>query len=282
MYIEDRSMFGGKPMSKVAIITGISSGMGHAAALLFHEKGFEVYGGARRVERMQDLIEQGIHAQKLDMTDKISMRALVDRAAHEQGRIDVLINNAGYGEYGPLEEVPIENAKKQFDVNLFGADQLTQLVLPVMRQQHFGRIVNISSIGGDVYTPLGGWYHATKASVDMWSDVLDLEVKRFGIRSVVVQPGGTKTEWKSTALNNARKNLAENSPYEPLVNKVEKVFDLTGFNTSANDLSKVFYKAATDKRPKRRYYHSISDHAVVKIARTMPNLYHAVISKLTK
>lgn len=282
MYIEDRSMFGGKPMSKVAIITGISSGMGHAAALLFHEKGFEVYGGARRVERMQDLLEKGIHSQKLDMTDKISMRALVDRATHEQGRIDVLINNAGYGEYGPLEEVPIENAKKQFDVNLFGADQLTQLVLPVMRQQHFGRIVNISSIGGDVYTPLGGWYHATKAGVDMWSDVLDLEVKRFGIRSVVVQPGGTKTEWESTALNNARKNLAENSPYEPLVNKVEKVFDLTGFNTSANDLAKVFYKAATDKRPKRRYYHSISDHAVVKIARTMPNLYHAVMSKLTK
>ncbi len=270
---------GGNLMTKTAIITGISSGMGHAAALLFHEKGFEVYGGARRVDRMEDLKEAGIHAQELDMTDKISMRALVDHVVKEEGRIDVLVNNAGYGEYGPLEEIPVENAKKQFEVNLFGADILTQLVLPTMRRQGAGRIVNISSIGGDVYTPLGGWYHATKAGVDMWSDVLDLEVKQFGVRSVVVQPGGTDTEWATVALSNARKNLEPDSPYEPLVDHVEDLFGRMGFTATAEDLAKVFYKAATDKRPKRRYFNSIGDHAMVIAARSMPNLYRAVVSR---
>ncbi|WP_300560995.1 SDR family NAD(P)-dependent oxidoreductase [Companilactobacillus sp.] len=267
-------------MTKVAIITGISSGMGHAVARLFKQNGFEVYGGARRLDRMQDLIEQGIHAQELDMTDKISMRALVDHVVKEEGQIDVLVNNAGYGEYGPIEEIPVENAKKQFEVNLFGADQITQLVLPTMRRQHSGRIVNISSIGGDVYTPLGGWYHATKAGVDMWSDVLDLEVKKFGIRSTVVQPGGTDTEWATVALDNARKNLKEDSPYEPLVDKVDNLFGQMGFTATAEDLAKVFYKAATDKKPKRRYFNSASDHAMVIAARSMPNLYKFIISKL--
>lgn len=271
---------GGMIMSKVAIITGISSGMGHAAALLFKEKGFEVYGGARRVDRMQDLLDVGIHAQELDMTDKISIRQLVDRAVKEQGQIDVLVNNAGCGEYGPLEEIPIENAKKQFDVNLFGADQITQLVLPTMRQQGYGRIVNISSIGAEAYTPLGGWYHATKAAINMWSDVLDAEVRRFGIRSVVVQPGGTNTEWMSVSLDNARKNLEPDSPYEPLVDKVDSLFSKMGFNATAQSLAEVFYKAATDPKPKRRYFHSLADHATVLAARSMPNFYRFVMSKL--
>lgn len=267
---------------KVAIITGISSGMGHAAALLFQQKGFEVYGGARRMNKMQDLIDRGIHAQELDMTDKISIRQLVDHVVKETGRIDVLINNAGYGEYGPLEEVPIEKAKQQFDVNLFGVDQITQLVLPTMRRQHSGRIVNISSIGGDVYSPLGGWYHATKAGINMWSDVLDLEVKKFGVRSVVVQPGGTSTEWQNIAMKNARKNLKPDSPYNDLVDKVEDLFGIVKFNTSADSLAELFYKAATDAHPKRRYYHSVSDHAMVLAARCMPNVYKFAVSKLTK
>ncbi len=266
-------------MTQVAIITGISSGMGHAAALLFKERGFEVYGGARRVDKMQDLIDNGIHAQELDMTDKISMRQLVDRVVKEQGKIDVLVNNAGYGEYGPLEEIPVENAKKQFEVNLFGADEITQLVLPTMRRQGSGRIVNISSIGGDVYTPLGGWYHATKAGIDMWSDVLDLEVKQFGIRSTVVQPGGTDTEWANVAISNARKNLEENSPYEPLVDKVEGLFSQMGFSATAESLAEVFYKAATDRKPKRRYFNSVGDHAMVWVARSMPNVYKFAVSK---
>jgi len=269
-------------MTKVVIITGISSGMGHAAALYFQKQGYEVYGGARRVERLEDLKESGIHTQELDVTDKISTRALVDRAVSEQGQIDVLINNAGYGEFGPIEEVPIENAKKQFDVNLFGADRMTQLVLPVMRRQNSGRIVNISSVGSNIYSALGGWYYATKASLNMWSDVLDQEVKQFGIRSVIVQPGMTKSEWSKIAFENARKNLTEDSPYEELTDKAEDLFSKLNGGATSEDLAKVFYQAATDVKPKRRYYHSITDHSMVLVARMMPNTYRVVLNKLMK
>ncbi|KRN99449.1 SDR family NAD(P)-dependent oxidoreductase [Companilactobacillus kimchiensis] len=270
-------------MTKTAIITGISSGMGHAAALYFKENGFEVYGGARRMNMMQDLAEAGIHVQELDLTDKISIRQLVDRTVKEAGQVDVLINNAGYGEFGPIEEVPTEKARRQFEVNLFGANEITQLVLPVMRRQGFGRIVNISSIGGDLYMPLGGWYHATKAGLDMWSDVLDMEVKQFGIRSVVVQPGGTDTEWGSIAMETAKKNLEENSPYTKLVDKISGSLDSASNSrmagASAEDLAKLFYRAATDIKPKRRYFNSVGDHAAVIFSRTMPNAYRALVSR---
>lgn len=270
-------------MVRVAIITGISSGMGRAAALYFQKQGFEVYGGARRVERLVDLKEQGIHTQVLDVTDKISVRALVDRTISEQNRIDVLINNAGYGEFGPIEEVPVENAQKQFNVNLFGADRITQFVLPKMRQQGVGRIVNISSVGSNIYSPLGGWYYTTKASLNMWSDVLDQEVKQFGIRSVIVQPGMTKSEWSKIAFKNAKKNLEDNSPYTGLLNKTEDLFSkINGSEATSEDLAKVFYQAATDIKPKRRYYHSIVDHGIVMVARTMPNTYRAILSKVMK
>jgi len=194
----------------------------------------------------------------------------------------VLVNNAGYGEYGPLEEVPIENAQKQFDVNLFAVGQLTQLVLPFMRHQGSGRIVNISSIGANVYSPLGGWYHATKASLNMWSDVLDAEVRKFGIRSVIVQPGLTKSEWSTIAFENARKNLLDDSPYDDVMSKVETLFGKLGKGATSEDLAKVFYQAATDIHPKRRYYNSVMDHGMVMIARTMPNTYRAVLHQLMK
>ncbi|MQS75960.1 SDR family NAD(P)-dependent oxidoreductase [Companilactobacillus halodurans] len=269
-------------MTKVAIITGISSGMGKASAKYFKEKGFEVYGGARRVERLQDLQELGIHTQKLDVTDKISVRALVDRTVKEQGRIDVLVNNAGYGEFGPIEEVPVQKAKQQFDVNVFAASHLTQLVLPVMRRQKSGRIVNISSIGANVYSPLGGWYYATKASLNMWSDVLDSEVRRFGIRSVIVQPGMTKSEWSKIALENARQNLADNSPYSDMVDKLDSLFGKLKTSASSEDLAKVFYRAATDVKPKRRYFNSIVDHGMVMIAKAMPHTYRSILNQLMK
>ncbi|TGD23988.1 SDR family NAD(P)-dependent oxidoreductase [Companilactobacillus suantsaicola] len=270
-------------MTKVVLITGISSGMGRAAALYFKQQGFEVYGGARRVGKLTDLKELGIHTQTLDVTDQISVRKLVDRAIAEQGQIDVLINNAGYGEFGPIEEVPIENAKKQFDVNVFGAAQITKFVLPKMRQQGFGRIVNISSVGANIYSPLGGWYYTTKASLNMWSDVLDSEVKPFGVRSVIVQPGLTKSEWSKIAFDNAEKNLVNDSPYTNVLTKTEELFDKITFSeATAEDLAKVFFKAATDVKPKRRYYHSIIDHGMVFVARAMPNTYRFALNKLMK
>ena len=257
---------------KIVIITGASNGMGYEAAKTFAQRGWQVYAGARRVEKIPT--DEGIIALKLDVTDSKSNHNFVQHVIDHAGRIDVLINNAGYGEYGPAEEIPMENIRKQFETNFFGAVELTQLVLPVMRQQQFGRIVNISSIGGDVYMPLGAFYHATKAALQQWSDVLDTEVKAFGIRSSVVQPGGTASNWSTIAMENAEKNLHPNSPYQPLVQTVRAALS-SNFGSSATsaDLAQVFYKAATDKKAQARYYHSFMDRMMVHTARAHPKLY---------
>lgn len=155
---------------KIAIVTGISSGIGKATALRLVEEGFIVYGGARRVDRLQELKVQGVRVQALDVTDEASNRALIDRVLNEEKRIDILVNNAGYGEYGALEEVTTEAAKKQFDVNLFGLANITQLVLPTMRAQQSGRIINISSIGGRIYSPAGGCYSILKDGYGLFVD----------------------------------------------------------------------------------------------------------------
>lgn len=270
---------------KVVIITGASNGMGYEAAKTFAQRGWQVYAGARRVEKIPT--DDGIIALKLDVTDSKSNHAFIQHVIAQAGRIDVLVNNAGYGEYGPVEEISMENVRKQFETNFFGAVELTQLVLPIMRQQAFGRIVNISSIGGDVYMPLGAFYHATKAALQQWSDVLDTEVKAFGIRSIVVQPGGTASNWSSIAMENAEKNLHPNSPYQPLVQTVRAALSGNfGSSATSADLAQVFYKAATAQKPKPRYYNTFTDRLMVHTARAHPKLYikffNAVLKQMGK
>lgn len=184
---------------KVALVTGASSGIGRAAALELGRRGFAVYGGARRVGRMADLRAQGVRPLALDVTDDASAREAVAAVAREAGRLDVLVNNAGYGSYGAVEDVPLEEGRRQFDVNVFGAVRLTRAVLPLMRERGSGRIVNVTSVGGRVHTPLGAWYHGTKFALEGMSDVLRLELRRFGVDVVVVRPGGTRTEWGDIA-----------------------------------------------------------------------------------
>ncbi|HEY4399573.1 MAG TPA: SDR family NAD(P)-dependent oxidoreductase [Lactobacillaceae bacterium] len=267
---------------KVVLITGASNGMGFESAKLFAQNGWIVYAGARRLDKMAPLLANGVHTVQLDVTNHASNAAFVQTALQEQGRIDVLINNAGYGEYGPLEEISLDNARAQLETNLFGAADLAQLVLPTMRAQKNGRIVNISSIGGNLYTPLGGWYHVTKFGLNVWSDVLDAEVAPFGVRSVVVQPGGTESSWGEIAVGNARKNLKPNSPYQQLVNGIGGVFErATGGATSA-DLAKVFYKAATDQKPKMRYFNAFGDRLTVYVARNHPKIFKFIITQVTK
>ena len=174
--------------TKTALVTGASSGIGEATALKLHELGFTVYGAARRTDRLEQLAQRGIKPLAMDVTDDESIRAGVERIIADTGRIDVLVNNAGYGSYGAIEDVPSAEARRQFDVNVFGAMRLTQLVLPHMREQRSGTVVNISSMGGKIFTPLGGWYHATKFAVEALSDCLRLEVKPFGINVVVIGP----------------------------------------------------------------------------------------------
>lgn len=242
-------------MSKVILITGASSGMGKSAANILHEQGHKVYGAARRVENMSDLKEKGMGVVSLDLTDDQSIKNAVNSVLEKEGRIDVLINNAGYGFYGAAEEVSIKDAKRQFEVNIFGLARITQLVLPGMRANRSGRIVNISSMGGRIYTPFGSWYHATKHALEGWSDCLRLEVKSFGIDVVVVQPGGIKTDWGFIAAENLKKTSGDGN-YSALANKVaDKLTEnYTGNQMTPVDvLGKVIAKAATNKNPRIRY-----------------------------
>ncbi len=186
-------------MAKTVLITGASSGIGEETVKRLMTAGYTVYAGARRLDRMKSLADAGARLLALDVTDDGSMTAAVKTVLQEAGRIDVLINNAGYGSYGALEDVPTEEARRQFDVNIFGLARLTQLVLPAMRAQRSGRIVNISSIGGKFGEPFGCWYHATKFAVEGLSDSLRMELHPFGIDVVVVQPGAAHTEWSRIA-----------------------------------------------------------------------------------
>ena len=179
----------------VVLLTGASSGIGYDVAPLLVRYGYIVYGAARRVEKIEELASEGVKALSLDVTDEASMEAAVQQIIDAEGRIDVLINNAGYGSYGAIEDVPIDEARRQFEVNLFGLARLTQLVLPHMRARGSGHILNISSMAGRITSPLGAWYHATKYALEAYSDALRMEAEEFGIDVVIIEPGGIKTPW---------------------------------------------------------------------------------------
>src|SRR5574344_1307619 len=177
---------------KIIIITGASSGIGYQTAELLAKQGHKVYGAARRVEKIEPLRNLGVIPLKMDITQEDSIDEAVKIVINEEGRIDVLVNNAGYGSYGAIEDVNIDEVRKQFDVNLFGLASLTRKVLPYMRDQKNGLVVNISSMGGRVTTYFGAWYHATKYALEAFSDALRMEVRDFGINVTIIEPGGIK------------------------------------------------------------------------------------------
>ncbi len=240
-------------MNKVALITGASSGIGMETAKLLVTKGYTVYAAARRVERMQELEKAGVHILKMDVTDEASMVDGVNKILAAENRIDVLVNNAGYGSYGALEEVPLSEARYQFEVNIFGLARLTQLVLPKMREQHSGRIINISSIGGKIGEPHGTWYHATKYAVEGLSDSLRMELKQFGIDVVIIEPGAIKTEWTDIARNNMLK-VSGKGPYKNLVEKHARMYERAD-KSGANPLvvAQTIVDSILADKPKTRY-----------------------------
>jgi NAD(P)-dependent dehydrogenase (short-subunit alcohol dehydrogenase family) len=241
--------------NKVALVTGGSSGIGEATALRLQELGYTTYAAARRVERMEHLTTSGIRPLAMDVTDDESMQSGVEQILAEEGRIDVLVNAAGYGSYGALEDVPLSEARNQVEVNLFGAARLTQLVLPRMRDQRSGTIVNITSMGGKIYTPLGAWYHATKHALEALSDCLRMELKPFGIDVVVIEPGGIRTEWPGIAAQKVRA-VSGTGPYAPQGNAVADSLssESTQRRSSPPELiAKTIGKAVTARRPKTRY-----------------------------
>ncbi|MGL5296314.1 MAG: oxidoreductase, partial [Culicoidibacterales bacterium] len=185
------------------------------------------------------------------VTNEESMQNCVNTIIDKEGRIDVLVNNAGYGSYGAVEDVPMSEARRQIEVNIFGLARMTQLVLPHMRNQKSGKIVNISSIGGKVYTLLGAWYHATKHAVEGFSDALRLEVAPFGIDVIIIEPGSIKTEWSGIAADNIDET-SKAGAYKEVAEKVAQT--MRNFDGSpATVISKTIGKAVTARKPKTRY-----------------------------
>jgi NAD(P)-dependent dehydrogenase (short-subunit alcohol dehydrogenase family) len=240
---------------RIALVTGASSGIGEATALLLKQKGFTVYGAARRLERMQALENEGIHVVPLDVTDEGSCAACIDTIVENEGRVDILINNAGYGSYGAIEDVPIDEARRQFEVNLFGLARITKRVLPKMRENRYGKIVNISSMGGKIYTPFGGWYHATKHALEGLSDCLRLETEPFGIDVIVIEPGGIATDWGLIAADNLKKTSGSGAYGEAATRAADGMRRrYSGTRLSKPSvIAETILTAVTADRPKTRY-----------------------------
>ena len=258
---------------KTVLITGASSGIGEAAALHLAELGYTVYAGARRLERMSDLVDRGIRTKTVDVTDDASMTALVEAIIAETGRIDVRVTTAGYGLYGALEDVPLEEARRQFDVNLFGLARLTQLVLPQMRQQHDGYIVNVSSMGGKIWEPLGSWYHASKFAVEGLSDSLRVEVAEFGIKVVIIQPGTIRSEWSGIAADQLEASSAS-TPYArqaKLVGAGLRGVDQMRLASGPEVVAEAIAKAVQSPRPRTRYVVGGGARGILLAERMLPD-----------
>ncbi len=243
-------------MSQTVLITGASSGIGRATALELLRAGHIVYGGARRVESMAAIGAAGGHVVPLDLTAEADLERLVQTIITEQGRIDVLINNAGLGLYAAAEDMPLEEARHMFEVNLFGPARLTQLVLPHMRFQGSGRIVNVSSMGGEIAFPLGAWYHASKHALEGYSDALRQEVRPFGIDVVLIQPGITRTEFGGGTVQAVREHSGQGAYRQladALAKNTETVYGENGRASDPTVVAKAIRKAVETAKPKPRY-----------------------------
>ena len=240
---------------KTILITGASSGIGYDTAQTLARQGHRVYAAARRVELMEPLKDFGVHVLQLDVTDETSMNRCVEAVIQAEGKIDVLINNAGYGFFGAIENVPMEEARRQLEVNVFGLARLTQLVLPQMRKQGSGRIINTSSIAGKMVVYMGGWYNVTKYAVEAFSDALRMEVKPFGIDVVMIEPGAIKTNWGHIAAQHLRESSADTAYEETGTRFADSMdwFYATNLLSKPSVITKAISRAVNSRRPKARY-----------------------------
>jgi NAD(P)-dependent dehydrogenase (short-subunit alcohol dehydrogenase family) len=240
---------------KTALVTGASSGMGREIAKRLIKDGFQVFVAARHVDKMDDLVKLGARSLRMDISNEAEIKAAVDTIVSEVDGIDVLVNNAGFGLYGPVEDVSIAEARYQFEVNLFGAARLTQLLLPKMRERRSGTIINITSMGGKIYTLLGAWYHATKYALEGWSDCLRLELAPFGIKVVIVEPGLIETGFGDVVASGLL-NRSGTGPYAKLTQAVAKSTRHAyghGRGTDPSVIADVVSKAVRQARARTRY-----------------------------
>lgn len=236
----------------VALVTGASSGFGKAIATALLEKGYIVYASARRIDSMQELEEKGAILVPMDITNHQDIKACVSKIISQKAHIDILVNSAGYGSYGAIEVVPIEEARKQFEVNVFALAALTKEVLAHMRKTG-GRIINISSGAGFSAFPMGGWYAASKHALEAFSDALRCEVKRFGIDVVLIEPGSVKTEFADIAMKHFD-TINQIDVYKKQAEGFKNAFVKSYKNAPSSDIvTKAVLAAITSKSPKIRY-----------------------------
>lgn len=259
--------------SKAVLITGCSTGIGRATAELLAAEGHTVYATARRLDAIADLEAKGCRLLALDVTDEASMQAAVDRVVADEGAVGVLVNNAGYSQSGALETLDLDDVRRQFETNVFGLLRMSQLVLPGMRDQGWGRIVNMSSMGANFVFPGGGIYHATKYAVDAMSDALRFESKGFGIDVVIIQPGLITTEFGDTAA--ASMPTQEGGPYGRFNAAVAKAtldaYDgpMAKLGAGPEAVAKVVQRAITARRPRTRYRVTASARVLLNMRRLM-------------
>jgi len=282
------------------LITGCSSGIGRAAATSLHAAGLTVYATARQVDALAGLARQGINTLALDVTDEASMTEAVAAVDEAAGPVGVLINNAGYGLYGPVEQLPMDEIRRQFETNFFGLVRLTQLVLPGMRRRGRGRILNVSSMGGRITLPGGAFYHASKYAVEALSDALRMEVAQFGIDVVLIEPGPVSTPWNDVAAasistatpagteggprggspgggDSGRSGpAAGGDPYATYKAAVGASFGRTQaglvgrLGSTSEDVAKVITQAVTARRPRARYLINPVAKSLVAMNQVLP------------
>jgi len=261
-------------ISRTVLITGCSTGIGRATAEYLAARGWTVWATARRPESIRDLATRGCKTLALDVCDDSSMRAAVD-TIQRTGAIGVLVNNAGYGQEGAFEEVPMSDVRRQFETNVFGLIRLTQLVLPGMRRQGWGRIVNLSSMGGRLTLPGGAFYHATKYAVEAISDALRFEVRPFGIHVVVIEPGPIKTRFGDTAIAGIQE--ASGSPYAGfnriLAQRIKEAYEgpMGRLAAEPEAVARVIEKAISAERPRTRYVVTVAARVLMGLRRWLPD-----------
>jgi NAD(P)-dependent dehydrogenase (short-subunit alcohol dehydrogenase family) len=239
---------------KVILITGASSGIGKSTAIKLLNEGHIVYGAARRLNRMDDIKELGARTISMDVTNDKSMVEGIDKIISETSRIDILVNNAGYGSFGAIEDVDMAEAKRQFEVNVFGAARLIQLVLPYMRKHEYGRIINISSVYGRLVAPLGGWYHATKFAIEALSDTLRVETESFkDIDVVIVEPGSIDSEWTRIAVQSVLEKSGKTDYAQLANNTAAFLSEKSKLASPPTLIAHVISEAINADKPQTRY-----------------------------
>jgi NAD(P)-dependent dehydrogenase (short-subunit alcohol dehydrogenase family) len=264
-------------VSRAVLITGCSTGIGRATALRMHRAGFPVYATARRPEALSVLETLGISVLPLDVTDEESMVNAVKRVTEDHGAVAALVNNAGSGVYGSVEDVPLGRARLSFETNVFGMIRLIQLVLPGMRQQGAGRIVNVSSILGRFSPPGGGLYHATKHAVEAYSDALRLEVSQFGVHVCLIEPAVVRTEFFATSISQFAG--PPSTPYADFYDELAAwAIEVAGghrtagrFAVGAEEVAAVAERAITVRRPRARYQVGHLATATMLLRRFLPD-----------